>query len=144
MGLWDRQGNNKLIHRIIRNKKGFSLVEFMIAIAILAVGLLALVGLQSTSIKGNAKSKNLNSAISLAEKKMEELKNTTFTSLTNGTTNDPNNPLTSSDGTGGSFNRSWTIQTYLVSTYMKQITVTMTWTEGGTTQTTTIDTVVAR
>jgi Tfp pilus assembly protein PilV len=116
----------------------------MIAIAILAVGLLALVGLQSTSIKGNAKSKNLNSAISLAEKKMEELKNTTFTSLTNGTTNDPNNPLTSSDGTGGSFNRSWTIQTYLGSTYMKQITVTMTWTEGGTTQTTTIDTVVAR
>jgi type IV pilus assembly protein PilV len=131
------------MHNFIDNKKGFSLVEFMIAISILAIGLLALVGLQSTSIRGNASSKNKNSAILLAEKKMEELKNTAFTSLSIGTTNDLNNPLTSSDGSGGTFNRSWTIQTYSGSANMKQITVTLSWTEGGIPHSTSLDTVVA-
>jgi type IV pilus assembly protein PilV len=128
----------------MNNKEGFSLVEFMIAIGILTVGLLALVGLQSTSIKGNSSSKNSNSAILLGEKKMEELKNTSFTSLALGTTSDPNNPLTSSDGTGGLFNRSWTIQTYSGSTNMKQITVTMTWTVGGNSYSTSLDTIISR
>ncbi len=130
--------------QLVKNKKGFSLVEFMIAIAVLAIGLLALVGLQSTAIKGNASAKNLTSAVLLAEKKMEEFKNTAFNSVTIGTTNDPNNPLTSSDGSGGFFNRSWAIQTYLGSTYMKQITVTITWAVGGRSYTTAVDTVISR
>jgi hypothetical protein len=75
---------------------------------------------------------------------MEELKNTAFTSLSIGTTNDSNNPLTSSDGSGGTFNRSWTIQTYSGSANMKQITVTLSWTEGEIPHSTSLDTVVAK
>lgn len=129
---------------LVRNKKGFSLVEFMIAIAILSIGLLSLVGLQSTAIRGNLTSKNMTSAILLAEKKMEEFKNTSFTSLNNGTFNDPSNPLTSTGGTGGIFNRSWTISTYSGSTYMKQITINITWTEGGLSKATSLDTIISR
>lgn len=130
--------------QIAKNKNGFSLVEFMIAIAILAIGLLALVGLQSTAIKGNFSAKNLTTAVLLAEKKMEEFKNTSFASLTNGTFNDANNSLTGTGTSGGLFNRSWTIQTYSGSTYMKQITVTITWTVGGRNYSTALDTVISR
>jgi len=128
----------------LRDKKGFSLVEFMIAISILGIGLLALAGLQSTAIRGNRTSKDVTSAILLAEKKMEELKNTSFTALANGTFNDSNNPLTSTGGTGGIFTRSWTISTYSGSTYMKQITITITWTEGGLSKSASLDTVISR
>ncbi len=125
---------------LVRNKKGFSLVEFMIAIAILAIGLLALVGLQSTAIRGNLTSKNMTSAILLAEKKMEEFKNTSFASLTGGT----DSSLTSTGDPGGIFNRSWTISTYSGSTYMKQITITITWVEGSLSKSTSLDTIISR
>lgn len=127
----------------LRDKKGFSLVEFMIAISILAIGLLAVAGLQSTAIRGNLLSKGTTSAILLAEKKMEEFKNTPFASLTNGTFQDPSNPLTDIGGSGGRFNRSWTISTYSGSANMKQITITITWTEGGLSKSTSLDTVIS-
>lgn len=127
----------------LRDKKGFSLVEFMIAISILAIGLLAVAGLQSTAIRGNLLSKGTTSAILLAEKKMEEFKNTSFASLTNGTFQDPSNPLTDIGGSGGRFNRSWTISTYSGSANMKQITITITWTEGGLSKSTSLDTVIS-
>jgi prepilin-type N-terminal cleavage/methylation domain-containing protein len=128
----------------VDNNKGFSLIEFMIAITILSVGLMALVGLQSTAIKGNGSNKNLTTAVMLAEKKMEDLKNTAFTSLTTGTTNDPGNPLTGIGGSGGFFNRSWNVQTYSSSTNMKQITVTIAWTAAGRSHSTSLDTVVTQ
>jgi len=116
----------------------------MIAITIMAIGLLALMGLQTTSIKGNLSSKSLNTAIMLAEKKMEELKNTSFPSLTNATINDPNNPLTGTENTGGIFNRSWSIQYYSGLSNMKQITVTINWTTNGQNYSTSLDTVITR
>ena len=133
----------------IQNCRGFSLVEFLIAIAILGIGLLALVGLQTTAIRGNLGSKNMTTAVLLIEKKMEELKNYPFssTSLALGTYNDPNNPLNSSGlsgGTGAIFNRSWTIQSYAGSLYMKQITVSVSWTEAGHSKSTSCDTIISK
>lgn len=129
---------------IQQDKNGFSLVEFMIAMSILAIGLLAVAGMQSTAIRGNLLSKGTTSAILLGEKKMEEFKNTPYTSLTNGTFQDPNNPLTDIGGSGGRFNRSWTISTYSGSTNMRQITITITWSEGGLAKSTSLDTVISR
>lgn len=134
-----------MAHRL-ENCRGFSLVEFMIAITILAIGLFALVGMQTTAIRGNVGSKNLTTAVLLTEKKMEELKNFPFSSasLALGTHNDPNNPLNGSGDGGGIFNRSWTIQSYSGSTFMKQITVSVSWTEAGQNKSTSCDTIISR
>lgn len=128
----------------IENCRGFSLVEFLIAIAILGAGLLALVALQTTAIHGNLGSRNMTTAVLLIEKQMEGLKNTPFSSLTNGTSNDPNNPINGSGQAGGIFNRTWTIQSYAGSLYMKQITVSVSWTEAGHSKTTSCDTIISK
>jgi prepilin-type N-terminal cleavage/methylation domain-containing protein len=139
----------------LKNTKGFTLLEFMVALLILITGILSLGSLQVTAIKGNLASKNISTANVLAERKMEEFKTTaTSPSGFDGlvlTSNhaDPNNPL-NSDGLGGNgnngrmFNRSWTIETYAGSANMKRTIVAVTWPEGGRTRSTSLDTVIAK
>lgn len=114
-----------------KNPNGFTLVELLVALVILSIGLLALAGLQVVVVKGNAGSKNLTSAVILAEAKIEELKSNGFGSLTNGNSQDPNNPVNEIGESGGIFTRSWVIADYLALADMKQITVTLTWTDSG-------------
>ncbi len=129
----------------IKKQEGFTLVELMIAVAILAIGLLALAGLQVTAIRGNLSSKGQTTAVMLAEAKMEEFKNTAFSSLSNVTNQaDSNNPLNESGQSGGRYNRYWTIQNYAGSSNMKQITVTVSWTETIGSRSISLDTVVAK
>ncbi|MBI3540647.1 MAG: prepilin-type N-terminal cleavage/methylation domain-containing protein [Deltaproteobacteria bacterium] len=54
----------------MRSKAGFSLLEVMIAIGILAVSLLAIYGLQSTSLLGSARAQKISIATQLARGKM--------------------------------------------------------------------------
>jgi type IV pilus assembly protein PilV len=128
----------------IKNKKGFTLVEFLIATVILSVGLLALINLQWMAIRGNSDSKEMTRAIFLAEKKIEEFKNTPYSSLEIGTHQDTSNPMNGLGQPGGIFSRSWTIQSYLSSSYMKQITVIVNWTLKGQSHNATYQTVVSR
>jgi type II secretory pathway pseudopilin PulG len=138
----------------LKNPKGFTLLEFMVALSILIIGVLSLGSLQITAIKGNLGSRNLTTANILAERKMEEFKTTAasptgFTGLALVSNQaDPNNPL-NSEGLGGNgingriFNRAWTIETYAGSANMKRIIATVTWLEGGRTRSTSLDTVIA-
>lgn len=118
-----------MIHRHNKNQNGVTLVEVLIALAILSIGLLALAGLQVVVIKGNTGSKNLTSAVILAEAKIEQLKRNGFANLVNGNFQDPNNPVNETGQAGGIFTRSWVIADYLASADMKQIIVTLTWTD---------------
>jgi type IV pilus assembly protein PilV len=128
----------------MKNEQGFTLIEFLIAVMLLSIGLLGLVTLQSTAIRGNLDAKELTTAVFLAEKKMEELKNTSFGSLTLGTANDAHNPIDGSGQSGGIFSRTWNIQNYTGSSQMKQITVSISWTLAGKSHSASIDTVIAR
>ncbi len=56
-----------------RKEKGFSLVEVMVAITLLTFGILAVASMQVSAIKGNALSRDLTKASSLARGKVEEL-----------------------------------------------------------------------
>ena len=107
-------------------QNAFTLLEVLIALGILSIGLLAIIGMLITTIKGNAGSKNLATATFLAEQKIEELKGAGFGNRSNGseTNIDPNGRR------GGIFTRSWAITPgYQGSVNMEQITVTVTWTD---------------
>ena len=60
---------------------GFTLIEIMITLVILSIGLLSLAGLQVSAIKGNANSKRMTTAVSIAEKKIEQIKNIPYTDI---------------------------------------------------------------
>lgn len=104
------------------NQRGFSLLEAVIALSILAIGLLALAGLQVVVTRGNTGSRNQTSAVMLAESKIEELKAAGFSALSSGS----DAPTVANQ----SFSRTWTITTpYAGSSNMKQVTVAVTWSD---------------
>jgi type II secretory pathway pseudopilin PulG len=120
----------------IKSRGGFTLIETIIAVLLLEVGLLGMMALHVSVIKGNKYSESLTSAVILAEETVEELRADGFIALTDGTFTDSNNPL---DATGEAcppsnvcnFQRAWSIADSNGSTDMKQVTVTITWGECG-------------
>lgn len=56
------------------DKKGFTLIEVLIGLIILAIGILAIAGMQITSIRGTSFSNNLSQASILAQERLEFLK----------------------------------------------------------------------
>ena len=60
---------------------GFTLVESMLTLAIMSMGLLALAGLQITALRGNALARKMTTAVSIAEQRIEQLKNTSYTNI---------------------------------------------------------------
>ncbi len=109
-------------------QEGFTLLEVMISLAILAVGILGVVGMFSTSIGGNAQGRRMTEASALAQAKLTYLTNMeVYGSLANGS-----EAGLKSDGTsGGIYDRSWTISTPVSTLKMKRITVKVAWTSKG-------------
>jgi len=103
------------------DKRGFTLMEVLIGLVILAVGLLAIAGMQVTSIRGNSFSSNMTQASVLARDRLEVLRNLDFAhaDLSVGFHN---------EGTiGGSiFTRGYNVS-LVPGTTMEDITVTVTW-----------------
>ena len=102
------------------DKKGFTLIEVLTGLVLLAIGLLAIAGMQLTSVKGNFFSGNLTQASILAQDRLEALKQVDFNdaSLTVGTHN---------DGTiSGTFTRKYAVS-LVPGTPMLNITVTVSW-----------------
>jgi prepilin-type N-terminal cleavage/methylation domain-containing protein len=107
-----------------KHQGGFTLVEFMIAITVLAVALLAMAGLQSTAIRSNADSKWQTAATTITEEKLVQLKNTGYTALANtGWTSAESVTLTGL----GTFYRTYQV-TDAVASYLKKIEVQVTYT----------------
>ena len=64
-----------------RNRSGFTLLEIMIALSLLAIGLLSLAVMQITAMKYGARGRHMTKAAVVAEAKMEELSRKTWTQI---------------------------------------------------------------
>jgi len=123
-------------------RQGFTLIEVLIALAILTVGLLAAAKMQISAIQGNYFSNNTSTALSLAEQKMEDLLGKTYTDAAVGDTQAGNNTNLSSlvikdheelnvneEGVvgGGIYHRVWNVADDTPITDTKTITILVTW-----------------
>jgi type IV pilus modification protein PilV len=103
-----------LMKRLLQERKGFSLIEVMIAVVLLAVGLLAFAGLEIIAVRNMTHSKDYGKANTYAQQKIEEIKALDWTSVTDGT-----DTLESSR-----YTRTWTVTT---EGDMKTVSVTVSW-----------------
>ena len=120
--------------RDARHASGFSLLEVMIALAILAFGILAVGAAQITSTKFTRDSRVRTEAAYLAEQQMEAFHAMDGAALEvvrtdPGYPDDPANPIDPdpNDGTARFFNRSWTITPDSPEAGVYSITVTVSW-----------------
>lgn len=114
------------------SQSGFTLLETMIAMAILGVGLLSIAVAQLTAIKLSSKSKNLQQAMFLAREQMDDIEALPPGSplLVNAaTTDDPANPISvhTAEGDATTFTRSVTVTPNTPSVGLSQVVVTVTW-----------------
>jgi len=102
--------------------KGFSLLELLIGLVILAIGILAIAGMQITSIRGNFFSDNIMQASILGQDRLEQLK-----SLNPFPGEGINNELITIRGTN--FSRTSVITLHPTLTGSWVIRVNVTWTD---------------
>jgi type IV pilus assembly protein PilV len=120
-----------------QKNKGFTLIELLISIVLITVGLVTLMGIMSFGIYADVNLEYRLTALSLANEKMEELKDTAFGSISAGTE------------TGGAIGFDW-VDTRTVSVdepygpdLLKDVTVTVQWTKKGSTQSVAVETYVS-
>jgi len=117
-----------------RRRRGFSIVEVMLALAVLAVGILATTAGQMKALRQSADSRYNMLALSLAEQQMEIFRlmdSADVLALTadGNYPNDPSNPIdaVAADDSTVEFNRRWIIENDTPEAGVIRITVEVDW-----------------
>lgn len=127
-----------------REQTGFTLVEVMIAMVVIAVGFLAMSMLQITSVNKNAGSSIRTESTTWATSKIEEIMSWSYSDsrLTD------NQPAGTAEGTSSSPDTLYTIQYFVTDNLpmanTKTIDIKVTWTREGATRTTDFSSVIPK
>jgi type IV pilus assembly protein PilV len=120
----------KTFESIERAAEGFTLIEVLVAVIILAVALLGMGTLTTSIIANNHYADQVSSATTLAQDKLEELKSEDYSALS-----------TSSD-TQSIYTRTWVVVTDSPEPGTKTITVNVSWGRKGKTRNVVLKTIV--
>ena len=101
------------------NSKGFTLIEVLITLVIMAVSLLALAGLMATTTRSNAAGGHITEASTLAQDRLEELRAVQWDNIPVGAASDQR-----SGSTGMNYVRNLNVQQ---NGSLKTVTVTISW-----------------
>jgi type IV pilus assembly protein PilV len=128
---------------LVKRSEGFTLLEVMIALVILAVGLLGLAALQLVAVKSNAFSSEMTYATMVAQQQAEVLKNLPYDDgyLTSGS----HTAMGSSKGV--QYTITWNVTDNVPTTDMKSVNLIVQWQslrQGAAGQTSQQQTVTAR
>ena len=137
----------------LKDSRGFTLVELLVAVCVMAIAFAGLATMQIACINGNSIASNITTGMTLAQDKMEELNSLDFNDpelANNNASNDLNlqdavddstlvgDNANSDDGhretdidaqgnAGGTYTRIWNIADNVPTTGMKTIAVIVTW-----------------
>jgi prepilin-type N-terminal cleavage/methylation domain-containing protein len=106
---------------------GFTLIEVVIALVILAVSLLGMAGLMATTTRNTSDGGRVTEAVTLIQGKLEELKATSPAKIANNGLNVIVPDPVSNVIRGTTYTRSWRVVPDVNNTY--RITVTVNWTD---------------
>jgi prepilin-type N-terminal cleavage/methylation domain-containing protein len=117
------------------SNRGLSIIEVLVAIAIFAIGILAVAKMQYWNVRNNTTGNITTQATMLARQKIEELKSLDFgeADMGIGPHPDPNNPIDENGNAGGIYTRQWDV-TNPLGPSTRQIQVTVSWTRHGQTR----------
>jgi type II secretory pathway pseudopilin PulG len=90
MFIYRPQPKSSTLPKFCRSKAGFSLVECIISLLILMVVALGVVSVFDYSFRNNTSAKKRFGALLLAQQRLEEVRNTNFINLANGTVTENN------------------------------------------------------
>jgi type IV pilus assembly protein PilV len=124
--------------RLISIEEGFTLIEITIALVVMSIGLTALAAVQISAIRGNAFSKRMTTAVSIADGKMEQIKNGSYASII---------PESATQVTQSNMNftRQVTVTNNIAPlTNTKTVNVTVSWSEGSKSHSVPITTIVSQ
>jgi len=116
--------------RLIRSpscQRGFTFNEILVAMVIIAIGVLGCAATTASVIRGNYASSNYTVGVNLAQDKMEQLRGRAGISNENRCPAAGENGLNVAGGTGGIYNRCWRISDSPLGMNLKQIEVTVAW-----------------
>ena len=118
------------IRKTLKEAKGFSLIELLIAMSVLAIGMLAAASMQYSAVRNNTQGNVSTQAGMLARAQLETLKNQNIGSddLLPGDYTEAS-PIDENGNPGGIYNRSWRIDP--LGTAARRIRVTVQWTKFG-------------
>lgn len=105
------------------NSKGFTLIEVLIALIILAISLLALAGLMTTTTKNNSVGGRITEAATLAQDKLEELRASPWDSIPVNVTNSDS----PESRPGVQYERTWVASLNGSNPDLKEIKITISW-----------------
>jgi len=108
-----------LILNSLKTAKGFSLIEIVIALLILAVCLLGLAGLMATTLRNTSFGGHLTEAATFAQDKLEQLRAAPWASILTGAD-------TRTGSTGINYSRSWAVAD-TAGGDQRWITITINW-----------------
>ena len=120
----------KILRTTVRAQKGFSLIELLIAMSVMALSMLAAASMQYSAVRNNTSGNVNTQAAMLAKAQLEMLKNQDIDSpaLVPGDYGDPT-PIDENGNPGGIYNRSWRIDP--LGSSARRIRVTVQWTKFG-------------
>ena len=115
--------------KLLKRSKGFTLIEVMVALVILAISLLALAGLMVTTTKNNSFGGHMTEAATFAQDKLEQLRAAPWTGIVSGSDPVPvTTAIPGAPGTGISYARNWIVADNPNGT-QRWVTITMNWTD---------------
>jgi prepilin-type N-terminal cleavage/methylation domain-containing protein len=126
--------------RHARGRSGFSMLEIMVALAVLSLGVLGMTASQLAAIKLSGDSRSKTTAMYLAQQQLEIIQAMSPQDVKDlvvavGYPNDPTNPIYPNPAVSLPFNRSWTVVEDTPEVGVITVTVVVSWIDGlGTTR----------
>jgi prepilin-type N-terminal cleavage/methylation domain-containing protein len=130
------------LQRSLRSEaSGFTILEVVIAMAILGLGMLAIAAAQISSLRISSQSRYLTESMNLAHQQMETFQLTPLTSLpAPGSYNDAANPIQPDATNSTTYSRSWIVTANNPSPGITRLEVQVDWVDGtGTTRSTRLE-----